>query len=244
VRFRTAQGLRTFHASHVILAADPQGTKHILLNSAFARPTAEKMTWPEGVANAIVRLWFDTQPKPGPEGGILTGDFVIDNYFWLDRIHTDFGAWARETGGSAMEMHLYRMDAFFQQPDAVILAQCIQDVYRAWPEMRGHLKAQLLQRNSAVHTRLTIDKADKWLGVETPWPNLFACGDWVRGAWPALFLERACVSGVEAANRVLQAEGLELFPIAAYSEPEWLAARIRKWMLDEREKVRRRKLGG
>jgi hypothetical protein len=75
--------------------------------------------------------------------------------------------------------------------------------------------------------------------VRTPWPNLWACGDWVRGPWPALFLERAGVSGIEAANAALDAMGLEPFPVMPYSEPEWLAAAIQKWLLGGRELLRR-----
>jgi hypothetical protein len=61
----------------------------------------------------------------------------------------------------------------------------------------------------------------------------------VRGPWPALFLERACVSGIEAANAALDAMGLEPFPVMPYSKPEWLAAAIQKWLLGGRELLRR-----
>jgi isorenieratene synthase len=138
-------------------------------------------------------------------------------------------------------MHLYRPPAFFDQPEAVILAHALHDLYRAFPEVRGRAIYQTLQRNAAAHTRLTVDRAERWLGTRTPWPNLWACGDWVRGPWPALFLERACVSGLEAANAVLEVEGRAHFPLAAYAAPEWLAARLQRWMLSGRDWLRRRR---
>jgi hypothetical protein len=150
----------------------------------------------------------------------------VDNFFWLDRIQREYGAWSRATGGSVVEMHLYRPPAFFDQPEALILAQALRDLYRAFPEVHGHAVHQVLQRNAAVHTRLTVDRAERWLGVQTPWANLWACGDWVRGPWPALFIERACASGLAAANAVLRTAGREPFPQAAYDEPEWLAGRM------------------
>jgi isorenieratene synthase len=239
VRFQTPLGPRVFHAGHVVLAVDGPAAQRLLCESPATREAAEKLNWPGGQPNAIVRVWLDSPPRPGPEGGIFTGDFVVDNFFWLHRLHRDFAEWARATGGSAVEMHLYGPLDFLALPDAVILARAITDLYRAFPELRGHTIHQTLQRNSATHSKMIVDKPERWLGVRTPWPNVWACGDWVRGPWPALFLERACVSGIEAANAALEAMGLEPFPVMTYSEPEWLAARLQQWLLGGRALLRR-----
>ncbi len=240
---QTPRGLRALPAEHVVLATDPPAAQRLLLASPVTQAAAAPLTWPEGLLNGTVRVWLDRPPRDGPEGGIFTGDFSVDNFFWLQRFQTDYTAWARATGGSVVEMHLYRSPEFFAQPDAVILAHALTDLYRAFPEVRGGAIHQVLQRNPAVHTRLTVDKAERWLGVATPWPNLWACGDWVRGAWPALFLERAAVSGLEAANGVLQAAGLAPFPVADYDPPEWLAGRIQRWLLGGRAWLRARRAG-
>lgn len=234
----TRYGRRTFFADQVVLATDAPAAQRLLCASELTRPTAETLTWPEGLPNATIRIWLDRLPRDGPEGGIFTGDFSVDNFFWLDRFQQAYAEWSRATGGSAIEMHLYRPAAFFAQPEAVILAQALTDLYRAYPELRGHAIHQTLQRNSAVHSRLIVDRAERWLGIETPWRNLWACGDWVRGPWPALFLERACVSGMEAANAILRACEREPFPIAPYAQAEWLAARLQRWMLSGREGLR------
>jgi isorenieratene synthase len=239
VRFQTPLGPRVFHAGHVILAVDAPAAQRLLCESDATRVEAQKLRWPAGQPNAVVRVWLDAAPRPGPEAGIFTGDFVVDNFFWLHRIQRDFAEWAKVTGGSAVEMHVYGPAEFLALPDAVVLARAITDLYRAFPELRGHTVHQTLQRNSATHSKMIVDKPECWLGVRTPWPNLWACGDWVRGPWPALFLERACVSGLEAANAALDAMGLEPFPVQPYSEPEWLAARLQRWMLAGRALLRR-----
>ncbi len=239
VRFQTPLGPRTFHAGHVVVAVDAPAAQRLLCESIATRPVAQKLHWPSGQPNAVVRVWLEVQPRPGPEGGIFTGDFVTDNFFWLHRIYRDFAEWAAATGGSAVEMHIYGPAEFLALPDAVILARAITDLYRAYPELRSHTLHQTLQRNSATHSKMIVDKPERWLGVRTSWPNLWVCGDWVRGPWPALFLERACVSGLEAANAALGAMGLEPFPVMPYSEPEWLAATIQKWLLGGRELLRR-----
>lgn len=239
VRFQTRSGPRVFYAAHVILATDAPAAQRLLCESPATQPMAQSLTWPTGQPNAAVRLWFNAVPRPGPEGGIFTGDFAMDNFFWLHRLQNDFGAWARATGGSAIEMHIYGPADFLAQPEAVILARVLTDFYRAHPELRGHLRHQVLQRNAATHSKMIVDAPERWLGVPTPWPNLWACGDWVRGEWPALFLERACVSGVAAANEVLGAMGREPFVVRAYAEPEWLAARLQMWMLRGRALFKR-----
>jgi carotenoid phi-ring synthase / carotenoid chi-ring synthase len=239
VRFQTPLGPRVFHAGHVVLAVDAPAAQRLLCESLSTRSRAETLNWPSGQPNAVVRVWLKVQPRPGPEGGIFTGDFVVDNFFWLHRIYSDFAEWTGATGGSAVEMHIYGPAEFLALPDAVILARAITDLYRAYPELRGHTLHQTLQRNSATHSKMIVDRPERWLGVRTPWPNLWACGDWVRGPWPALFLERACVSGLEAANAALAAMGLEPFPVMPYSEPEWLAAQIQRWLLGGRGLLRR-----
>jgi len=239
VRAETPRGPRTFFAHHLVLATDAPAARRLLCASPATAAQAAVLTWPAGLPNATVRVWFARLPRDGPEGGIFTGDFSVDNFFWLDRFQQDYAEWSRLTGGSAVELHLYRTAEFFQQPDAVILALALHDLYRAWPELRGHVIQSVLQRNAAVHTRLTIDRAECWLGVATPWPNLWMCGDWVRGPWPALFIERAVVSGIEAANGVLRAVGAAPFPLAEYDPPEWLAARLQRWLLGGRAWLRR-----
>jgi isorenieratene synthase len=236
--WRVEGGGRTFNAEHLILAVDAPAARRLLSESPATRAEAEKLNWPQGLETAVVRVWLDAPPRPGPEAGVFTGDFIVDNFFWLHRLQHDFAEWARATGGSAVEMHIYGPPDFLALPDTVILARAITDLYLAYPELRGHTCHQTLQRNPATHSRLIVDKAERWLGVYTPWPNVWACGDWVRGPWPALFLERACVSGLVAANAALETMGLDPFPILPYSEPEWLAGQIQKWLLGGRRLVK------
>jgi uncharacterized protein with NAD-binding domain and iron-sulfur cluster len=77
------------------------------------------------------------------------------------------------------------------------------DIYQAFPELRGHLISQHLQRNPATHTLPSLGPRGTHLGVETPWDGLYCAGDWVRDPLPAFFLERACATGIKAANAVL-----------------------------------------
>jgi len=230
-------GDETFTAKNVILAVDSAAASSIVKNS-FGE---NDLFFPRSLSNAIVRLWFDRSPKAGPEGGMFTGDFVMHNFFWLERMYAPYRKWHQSTGGSAIEVHIYGPEEILAQSDALLLTQVITDFYRGYPELRGHLIFQHLQRNQAVHTLPSLGSKDKHLGIETPWPGLFCAGDWVRDPLPSFFLERACGTGLKAANLVLQSRLLEPWPLVEYLPPEPFAGWIEKWMVRGREQARLRR---
>jgi isorenieratene synthase len=192
------------------------------------------------VPTAIVRLWFSEQPRRGAASGILTGDFVADNFFWMHQFQPAYRAWSEATGGSAVEQHVYGPPELVAQPDAALLAMVVADVARAFPELRGKLIHSVLLRNAATHTLFGVGAPGEHLAVTTPWAGLYTCGDWVAHANPAMYLERATTTGIVAANEVLALQGREPWPILAPPGPEWLAARIQAGLMWVR---RRRKRG-
>ena len=240
VEWETAEGVESALAGDVILATDPNNAKKIL--SASFGEEVDKLFFPQALSNAVIRLWFDVKPRKSAEAGIFTGDFTIHNYFWLDRLHDPYRRWARETGGSALEAHVYGPPETLALPDAVLLTQAIKDVEQAFPELRGHRVSQHLQRNAEAHTLPQVGSKDVYLGTVTPWRNFFCAGDWVRHPAPAFFLERACLTGIEAANAVLESRGLEKFALIEYLPPEPFVAWIEKLMKRGRQRRRERKL--
>ncbi|MFN8384490.1 MAG: FAD-dependent oxidoreductase [Anaerolineales bacterium] len=226
------------HAPFLIIASDSPAADSIIKNSF----PADNFFFPHGLGHAIIRLWFDKSPRNGPESGMFSGDFVMHNFFWLEKIYTPYKKWHEETGGTCIEAHVYGPPSVLAQPDALLLANVITDVQRAFPELKGHLIAPYLQRNADTHTLPALGARGTHLGIETPWENLFCAGDWVRHETPAFFLERACVTGLEAANRVLCASGLEGFNVESYPPPEPMAAWIESLMMKGR-KNRREKRG-
>jgi isorenieratene synthase len=232
---------RTAEAAQLVLALDAPAAARLLRASPPTAGAAERLRFPQGVPTAICRLWFEARPRPGPDSGIVGGDFVMDNFFWLERLQPDYAEWADATGGSAVEMHIYGPPEVLARPDATLLAQVITDAARAFPELRGRLLRAVIQRNEPTHTLFAVGEPGEHLGVETPWPGVFACGDWVYHPAPALFLERAATTGVAAANGVLASVGREPWPLLEHPAPEWLAGkmaagmrRVRRAVLDRR----------
>jgi isorenieratene synthase len=193
------------------------------------------------MATAAIRIWFDRQSRRGSEAGILSGEFLPDSFFWLHRIQDAYIRWHRATGGSAIEVHIYGPPMVLEEPDALLLARAINDVQIAFPELRGHRIHQVLRRNEPTHTLFGLGPADRHLGIETPWPDLFCCGDWVRHPSPAFFMERACVTGIEAANAVLRSRDLPRWALLPAPQPEPLAGFIQRLMIKGRRTMRRRR---
>jgi isorenieratene synthase len=226
-------------AQHVVLATDAPNTRKILLAGSHTAGIATDLYWPRGMPTAVMRLWFDRSPQDPTEAGIFSGEFVLDNFFWLHRLQDRYIEWHRATGGSAIEVHLYGPPELLEEPDAVLLSRAITEVSGAFPELRGHVTDHFIRRNESTHTLFGVGPADRHLGIVTPWPNLFCCGDWVRHASPSLFLERACVTGIEAANAVLRSHQMEPWPLLTPQPPERLAGWIEGLMLRGRRAWRR-----
>lgn len=210
----------------VVLALDAAAAQRLLQGSPATAEAAARLRFPRGVPTAIFRLWFGRRPRAVAASGICTGDFLIDNFFWLDQLQPAYRDWHSATGGSALETHIYGPAEALEQPDASLMAQALHDVQRAFPELRGHLLHALIQRNPATHTLFTPGNPEHMLAVRSPWPGLAACGDWIAHANPAMYLERAVTTGMAAANQVLLEQGREPWPILEHPAPEWLAGKL------------------
>ena len=228
----------SINARQVILALDPPATRELVATLLEPEQVDRDFYWPRGSANAIIRVWFSRSPDPCAEAGIFSGDFTLDNYFWLDRIQDPFIHWRRATGGSAIEAHIYGPPDVLAEPDTLLLSRAINDIQAAFPELRSFRIHQTIQRNPAVHTLFGLGKSSTHLGIETPWPDLYCCGDWVRHPAPCLFLERATLTGIEAANAVLMSRGMKTWPLMQYLPPEPLVGWIEKLMVAGRKKRR------
>lgn len=235
--------IRHVLTQHIVLATHPSGAQRLLTMSPSTSETASNLIFPASTQSAVVRMWFSAAPREGVQGGMLTGDFVPDNYFWLHRLYSDYRQWHLETGGSAMEVHFYPDKKHANLPDANLLVMATTEVQTAFPELRGTFVYGTVRRNSKVHTVFRVPDS-KSLHVVTPFENVFACGDWIGHDTPSLWMERATTTGIAAANEVLSRTGKAPFEILYPPKPELLVRVLEKVLRGVRwviRKVRRQK---
>lgn len=214
-------GMRSLTAASVIIATEPNAAQHLLMDSPELADRAAQIAFPPALRGATARMWFDAQPREGAPGGMFTGDFEIDNFFWLQRLHDEFFEW-RDTGGSAIEVHYYVTDDVLDQSDQMLLVTATTEVQRAYPELRGHFVHGAIRRNGRTQTQFMVP-TETSLHVETPWPNIYACGDWIGYPTPSLWMERCTVTGIAAANHVLETNGAQPWDLIPPRQPEPLA---------------------
>jgi carotenoid phi-ring synthase / carotenoid chi-ring synthase len=219
------RGMRSVEAEHVILALNAPAAERLLCASEDTADEASKLRFPGGLRTTTVRLWFSKTPTEAGTSGMFTGDFTFDNFFWLDQMQPAFVDWREAAGGSAIELHLYGTDKQNDQSDSVLMRQAQDEVERAYPSVRGSLVHSAIRRNSKTHTEFRVPTV-KSLHVNTPYDGVFACGDWIGYETPSLWMERACTTGIAAANEVLKEYGRPLFALRTPQKADTLARGI------------------
>ncbi len=240
VNYQQAGEPAFINTKQIVLALDVNNCKKVVTASPDLSGV-DAVYWPRAVETAVIRVWFGRQPNPVADSGILTGDFVLHNFFWLDRIYDDYRAWSDATGGSVVEVHIYNPAELGTLSDEELLILAVKDIQQAFPELRAARIHQTIQRNQIGHTIIEVGPRGRHLAVRSPWDGITLCGDWVYDPAPCLFIERACLTGMLAANAVLEDQDLETWPVLPYPQPEPLAALIEKLMRRGRKRRRERK---
>jgi isorenieratene synthase len=174
---------------------------------------------------AVLRLWLDR-----PQRQDIPPFLSTDRQRLLDSISTYHEAeegsrrWARQTGGGVFELHSYAVPDELGK-DREIRDQLIAEMHRYLPELAEarilHEYLQVRDDFTAFHTGLYRERPQTATGVE----NLLLAGDWVKLPVPAMLMEAACTSGLLAANRILDREGLRQEPVLTVPPRGLLAGR-------------------
>lgn len=223
---------RTTKVDAVIVALDPRAFQTVAGDGPLRKAIGDAVI-PEGIPSAVVRTWWtaDLSPKR-PKTGVFA-DASADNFFWLHRLQADFGRWHDATGGSVLECHLYGERAIeaLTLDDSVLVARTKSIVERGWPELLGSLAYGHVQRNSPTHVAFGPGVMAKIPTVNTTLANVAMAGDWIACDVPILYLERATITGIQAAQRMaahVGADAAAIEPILRNLPPARSIAAVRR----------------
>ncbi|MEV2226016.1 FAD-dependent oxidoreductase [Nocardia vinacea] len=192
-------------ADAVVLAVDVAGLREIVA----ASPGLGTAEWRSRVAElatapafVVHRLWLDRSLRRDRPGFLATGNLdPVDNISVLDRYERTAAEWARQRGGSVVELHAYA--AAEQLPGAPVRQQlrdrlCAR-LHEIYPESA---QARIVRERTLWHQdcpRFAPGDFARRPEIATPHPRLMLAGDGIRVDLPVALMERAATTGWIAA---------------------------------------------
>jgi len=150
----------------------------------------------------VWRIWLDRNVRPDRAPFVGTAGLgLIDNISVYELFEGESRRHFLRTGGSVLELHAYAVPP--QLDETAIRTELLNRLHELYPETR---EAKIVEERFMLrqdcpafapgsdYTRPT---------VETPFPGLALCGDFVRLPLPSALMEKAATSGIMAANHLL-----------------------------------------
>jgi uncharacterized protein with NAD-binding domain and iron-sulfur cluster len=117
-------------------------------------------------------------------------------------------------GQHCFELHAYLASRELgASPPAVARALVEEEVVRAWPELRDKIVHVALGSNEHTFDKQGVGHGTFQPRMRTAVPNLVLYGSWIRTDEAVHDMEKAVVTGLRAANCLLEERGLEPFPV-------------------------------
>ncbi|MEO0397271.1 MAG: FAD-dependent oxidoreductase [Cyanobacteria bacterium P01_A01_bin.137] len=204
-------------ADYFVFAADIPGIKNLFsLSQGDPSPTIMAQVNQLQVADpfAVGRFWLDRDFAWDQSWFTsLSGYDLTDSITLYHKVQGDYTKWAKDTGGSVVELHAYCYKEKQFPTQQALLDTFKRELWEIVPELEGAniLHQELVnQKNFAGFPPGSYPNRPS---SATAVPNLMFAGDWVKMPFPCGLMERAVSSGLMAANEVLQREGSARRPL-------------------------------
>ncbi len=198
-----------FTADAVILGVSVSGIKKIVNSSETLSKYAEFQNLSNlgGIDVLATRLWFDRKIDiPLPSNACFGFDATTGwTFFDLNTLHDEY----QDEPGSVIEADFYHANQLLPQSDEQIINKVHRDLGIC---VSGFRNAKIVD-SSVIRVRQGVThfapgSYQHLLRAKTNIPHLYMSGDWIitnHGSWSQ---EKAYVTGLEAANLVVQQFGM------------------------------------
>ncbi|CAI5519546.1 unnamed protein product [Closterium sp. Naga37s-1] len=201
-------GDEVFAADAVVSAVGISGLKNIVASSPALSSRKEFL----GVANLgaidvlAVRLWLDRKVNiPKPSNACFGFDETTGwTFFDLNAIHDEY----KDEPCTVVEADFYHANQYLPMSDEAIVATVMRYLATCIPAFASsQVTDSAVVRFPRAVTHFSPGSYQHLLPATTSFTNLFMAGDWIvtrHGSWSQ---EKAYVTGLEAANRVVRLVG-------------------------------------
>jgi isorenieratene synthase len=214
LRVEHAGGVRSdaIEADDMVLALDVSGLQAVVANSPALAALAGVKELGLTLPFAVLRLWLD-RPLRADRAAFAgtTGVGLLDNISCYERFQDESAAWARQHGGSVVELHAYAVPADLEEH--AIRADLIAGLHAFYPETR---EARIVDELMLVRQDCPAFPPGGQRLRPTPrtvLSDVTLAGDFVDVPLPCALMERATASGFLAANILLARQGVAPEPL-------------------------------
>ncbi len=198
-----------YEADAVILAVSVSGIQKIVASSKDLNryPEFRNLSNLGGIDVLATRLWFDRKISiPLPSNACFGFDPTTGwTFFDLNTLQDEY----REESGSVIEADFYHANQLLAMDDEQIVSKVQQDLATCIREFQSaRVIDQSIIRVRQGVTHFAPGSYQYLLPAKTSIPNLYLSGDWIitdHGSWSQ---EKAYVTGLEAANLVIEQFGI------------------------------------
>lgn len=224
-----------FHSDAVVFAVSVKGMKKIVSNSPALQSRKEflNLTNLSGIDVLATRLWFDRKIYiPNPSNACFGFHPTTGwTFFDLNALHDEY----RNESGGVIEADFYHANHLLPLTDQEIVSTVKRDLATCVPAVRDAqvIDSSVIRVPEGV-THFAPGSYQYLLPAKTSCKNVFLSGDWIinrHGSWSQ---EKAYVTGLEAANLVIEHLGqgrkAEIIPVEADEPHIQFARKINKTM--------------
>lgn len=201
-------------ADWVVSATNVSALRHLLVGAWADHPDLRHIHRLGEQPVITARIWFG---RPVYLGGVTNGHVIghgLDTFLmFVVQSAIESGATGSEL---VFETQMGPAEPYMRWPDEDLTALLLSELGAAFPELRGvRPRKAAISRFPAGFTAFPVGSASLRPGTHTSVPNLLLAGDWLACNLPVLAMERATVTGLQAANAILTAGGLQPEPVLA-----------------------------